>query len=77
VYLRRGFLSSAAEEWMGVCHVEPDFRALVGLAQVAERQGMFIEATDFAQAALQLEPESSAAARLLDRVRERTPAMAV
>jgi tetratricopeptide (TPR) repeat protein len=77
VYLRRGFLSSAAEEWMGVCHEEPDFRALFGLAQVAERQGMFVEATDFAQAALQLEPESPAAIGLLDRVREYTPAMAV
>jgi hypothetical protein len=42
VYLRRGFLESAAREWFGV--VErlggPDERALLGMAQLAEARGL-------------------------------------
>ncbi len=69
LYLRRGFLASAAQEWMAVCRAQPDARALYGLARVAERQGMPAEALDFAAGALRLEPEHGAAAELLERVR--------
>lgn len=66
MYLRRGFLASAAEEWMAVCNEqEPDVQALLGLARVACAQGMSREAGDFAAAALAREPDNHAAARLL------------
>jgi glycosyltransferase involved in cell wall biosynthesis len=68
LYLRRGFLASAAEEWMAICAETPDARALFGLARVAERQGMAADAVQFAQAALLQEPGHEAAARLLGRV---------
>jgi tetratricopeptide (TPR) repeat protein len=55
IYLRRGFAASAAQEWMAVCAEQPDARALLGLARVAERQGMTAEAHDFTQAAGLLE----------------------
>jgi tetratricopeptide (TPR) repeat protein len=69
LYLRRGFAASAAEEWMAVCAAAPDARALFGLARVAERQGMDVEAVDFAQAALELAPAHAGAAALLARLR--------
>jgi tetratricopeptide (TPR) repeat protein len=66
MYLRRGFLASAAEEWMAVCNEqEPDAQALVGLARVATAQGMNREASDFAAAALACEPNNRAAAQIL------------
>jgi tetratricopeptide (TPR) repeat protein len=68
MYLRRGFAASAAEEWMAVCGREPDARALLGLARVAAVRGMAREASEFAAAALQQEPENQAAASLLSQV---------
>ncbi len=65
LYMRRGFLASAAEEWMAICQEEPDFRALLGLGQIAQAQGMSREAVDFASAALAREPENEIAAQLL------------
>jgi tetratricopeptide (TPR) repeat protein len=65
MYLRRGFLASAAEEWMAVCNEAPDAPALLGLSRVALAQGMQRESEDFASAALELDPESEAAAALL------------
>ncbi len=38
MYLRRGFVASAAQEWMAVCEQEPDVPALLGLARVAAAQ---------------------------------------
>jgi tetratricopeptide (TPR) repeat protein len=70
-YLDRGFPASAAEEWLAVCRAAPDERALLGLARVAERQGLDTEAIDFAQAVLARDPEQGAAADLLARVRAR------
>src|SRR5271165_6312534 len=46
MYLRRGFVVSAAQEWMAVCREAPDTRALVGLARVAVARGMNREAGD-------------------------------
>ncbi|MDO8184476.1 glycosyltransferase [Conexibacter sp. JD483] len=68
MYLRRGFLASAAEEWLTVCEREPDVPALLGLAQVAAAQGMTEEALDFAREARSLDPENADAARALARL---------
>jgi tetratricopeptide (TPR) repeat protein len=65
VYLRRGFATSAAEEWMAVCEAEPDARALLGLARVAAAHGMTREAQNFAAAALERDPDNALAASLL------------
>jgi|GEM_PF-656530 len=67
VYLRRGFASSAAEEWMAVCEREPDARALLGLARVAASRGMQREAENFAAAALERDPGNALAASLLSQ----------
>jgi tetratricopeptide (TPR) repeat protein len=72
LYLRRGFPASAAEEWMAVCNEQPDVRALYGLARVAERQGLLVEAHDFARLALHEAPEHAALAALLARVQAAT-----
>jgi tetratricopeptide (TPR) repeat protein len=66
-YFDRGLPAAAAEEWLAVCRASPDVRALLGLARVAERQGLAAEAADFARALLELDPENGAAAALLER----------
>jgi len=67
VYLRRGFLDSAAEEWMAVCHDSgPDARALLGLAQVAYARDMREDALVFASEASSLDPQNAGAARLVE-----------
>lgn len=69
MYLRRGFIASAAEEWLGVCQQDPrDVRGLVGLAQVAAAQGMTDDAIEFAREASALEPGDARARRLLARL---------
>jgi tetratricopeptide (TPR) repeat protein len=65
MYLRHGFLASAAQEWMPVCQAEPDARALSGLARVALAHGQVEEAAVFADQALILDPESEPARRVL------------
>ena len=67
MYLRRGFHSSAAEEWMAVAETAPDGRALLGLARVALARAMPQEAEQFATAALEL-GGGEAAAALLSRL---------
>jgi hypothetical protein len=48
VYLRRGFLESAADEWITVVQqAGPDRLALEGLAEVARRQGLEDDAAMF------------------------------
>ena len=69
MYLRRGFLASAAEEWLGVCQDDPrDVRGLVGLAQVAAAQGMTDDAIEFAREACALDAGDRRATRLLARL---------
>ena len=69
MYLRRGFLDSAAEEWLAVCRRDPrDVRGLVGLAQVAAAQGMPDDALEFAREARALDPGDRRATRLLERL---------
>jgi tetratricopeptide (TPR) repeat protein len=69
MYLRRGFLASAAEEWLDVCQADPrDVRGLVGLAQVAAAQGMTDDAIEFAREACALDAGDRRATRLLARL---------
>jgi tetratricopeptide (TPR) repeat protein len=67
LYLKRGFNASAAREWMAVCEQEPDVRALLGLARVAERQDMPEDIGVFAGEALRLDPSCEPARALLAR----------
>jgi glycosyltransferase involved in cell wall biosynthesis len=68
MYLRHGFLASAAKEWMAVCADRPDADALLGLARVAMGNDQPQDAAAFAGGALELEPENVAAAEILARV---------
>jgi tetratricopeptide (TPR) repeat protein len=68
MYLSQGMLAPAAQEWMAVCSEQPDVRALVGLARVAERHGMTADAVTFATGALELDPGSAPAQELLSRL---------
>src|SRR5690606_17928608 len=57
LYLRRGFLDSAADEWAAACEEDgPDAAALTGLAQVAAARGVIDDARLFAEAAVELDP---------------------
>jgi tetratricopeptide (TPR) repeat protein len=73
IYLRRGFLESAAEEWLAAYALAPDVRALVGLAQVAVARGLIAEAHELAADAAALDPASGAARRLVASLAERHP----
>jgi glycosyltransferase involved in cell wall biosynthesis len=73
IYLRRGFLASAAKEWMAVCADRPDAAALLGLARVAVANDQPQDAAVFASGALELEPENIAAAEILARVENGQP----
>jgi glycosyltransferase involved in cell wall biosynthesis/Tfp pilus assembly protein PilF len=66
MYLRQGFLKSAAEEWMAVCERAADARALVGLAQVAFAHGQPENAGTFAREALRMEPGNALARALAE-----------
>src|SRR4051812_19008312 len=70
VYLRRGFLESAGEEWMAACNdgAGPDADAFVGLAQVAWNMGETEDAIVFAREAATLDPTHPAATGLADRM---------
>jgi tetratricopeptide (TPR) repeat protein len=56
MYLRRGFLESAADEWIAVAPTQPDASAMLGLAQVALARGYDQDAVGFAAEAVRLEP---------------------
>ena len=69
VYLRHGYLDSAADEWMLVCREQgPDVPALLGLAQVAWAHGLDDDATVFAQEVLALSPDHPGASALLEHL---------
>jgi tetratricopeptide (TPR) repeat protein len=61
MYLRRGFLTSAADEWIELCQDQPDAAALLGLSRIAAARGMVDEANEFAAAALRHDPDNAAA----------------
>jgi tetratricopeptide (TPR) repeat protein len=57
IYLRRGFLESAADEWVAACEeTGVDARALVGLARVARARGLHDDALTLAREAAALDP---------------------
>jgi hypothetical protein len=59
IYLRRGFLESAADEWAASCEEEgPDAEALGGLARVATAQGLTEDAEIFEKGARELASSS-------------------
>jgi tetratricopeptide (TPR) repeat protein len=59
IYLRRGFLESAADEWAASCEEEgPDAEALGGLARVAAAQGLMEDAEIFEKGARELASSS-------------------
>lgn len=74
MYLRRGFLESAADEWIAVCLELPDPAALVGLAQVAVARGFDADALGFVEEALSLDPACAEAARLAAALERRESA---
>ncbi len=67
MYLRRGFLDSAAEEWIGVVEdTGPDAGAMLGLAQVAAARDLHEDALVFATEARELDPSNAGAVRLIE-----------
>jgi tetratricopeptide (TPR) repeat protein len=70
MYLRRGFLESAADEWVAVAQERPDAQAYVGLAQVAFARGLADDTVAFLEAALELEPQNPDAGRMLAGVQQ-------
>jgi tetratricopeptide (TPR) repeat protein len=66
MYMRRGYLESAADEWISVIQeLGPDAPALTGLALVAKAREMPDDALVFAREARQLDPGYAAASRLV------------
>jgi thioredoxin-like negative regulator of GroEL len=65
MYLKNGFLQSAAIEWMAVCETTPDVRALLGLARVARANGQLDDAAVFAGEVLKADPTSAGAREIL------------
>ena len=66
MYLRRGFLDSAGDEWIAsVQESGPDARSLFGLAQVAAARGLLEDAQMFAEETRALDPGHEGASKLL------------
>ena len=65
MYLKHGFLQSAAKEWMAICETSPDVRALLGLARVAQANGQHEDAAVFAGEVLKADPTSAGARQIL------------
>ncbi len=64
IYLRRGFLESAADEWIAACEIYgADAAALDGLARVAAARGLDEDAALFAGRARELASSSEVACR--------------
>jgi tetratricopeptide (TPR) repeat protein len=66
MYLHRGFLESAADEWIAAAADRPDARAYVGLAQVALAQGLREDARTLGLEALAVDPANADASRLCE-----------
>ena len=73
IYFRRGFLDSAAEEWIAVASTQPDVPSLMGLSQVALARGMHQDAAVFAAEAAALDPRHPEAAALSAAIKEKYP----
>jgi tetratricopeptide (TPR) repeat protein len=68
IYFRRGFLESAADEWIAVMETRPDPHALMGLAHVAVAREMPSEAAELAAEAVALDPMSGDARALHEAI---------
>jgi tetratricopeptide (TPR) repeat protein len=69
IYFRRGYLESAADEWVAAVQEHgPDVRALLGLAQVAYARELPEDAAVFAAEVQAIDPSHAGAARLLAAV---------
>ena len=69
MYLRRGFLESAADEWVAVVQeAGADVPALLGLAQVAAMRGMNDDAATFVEEVRRIEPTNPVAAKILELI---------
>ncbi|MEA2427890.1 MAG: hypothetical protein QOF37_1518 [Thermoleophilaceae bacterium] len=69
MYLRRGYLESAADEWIAVVQdFGPDARALTGLALVAAARDMHDDAIVFAREARVLDPSHEPASLLVQNL---------
>lgn len=66
IYLHRGFLDSAAEEWLTAAESGPDARAYIGLAQVALAKGLRDDARTLGLEALAVDPANSHASKLCE-----------
>jgi glycosyltransferase involved in cell wall biosynthesis len=73
IYFRRGFLDSAADEWIAVASSQPDVPSLMGLSQVALARGMHQDAAVFAAEAAALDPRHPEAAALSAAIKEKYP----
>jgi tetratricopeptide (TPR) repeat protein len=71
MYLRRGFLGAAADEWIEVAQTAPDARAMMGLAKVAVAKGLPDDAHQLAAQAVALEPGNATAAVLHESIKRR------
>lgn len=66
MYLRRGYLDSAADEWIAACEdTGPDADALLGLARVAAARGLEEDARLLAEGACELAPSDPRAPAML------------
>jgi tetratricopeptide (TPR) repeat protein len=70
MYLRRGFLDSAADEWIEAYQRTPEARTLVGLSQVALARALPADALELARGALALEPGNPAALAILNALED-------
>ncbi|MFA9272118.1 MAG: hypothetical protein ACEQSX_15460 [Baekduiaceae bacterium] len=69
MYLRRGFLESAADEWVAVVQEGgADVPALLGLAQVAAMRGMNDDAAVFVEEVKKIEPANPVANKILELI---------
>lgn len=69
MYLRRGFLESAADEWVAVVQeTGADVPALLGLAQVAAMRGMNDDAAVFVEEVRRVEPDNPVATKILELI---------
>ena len=66
IYMARGFLDSAAEEWLAIAASEPTGPALAGLARVAHARGLADDARVLVDEALRLDPTIAEARALRD-----------
>jgi len=71
IYFRRGFLESAADEWIEIAQQAPDARAMIGLAHVALARGFDEDALAFAREAVAIDPDGPESRGLYDAIARR------